>query len=866
MIRYWNVVYKRYSKIVIGFLLCSFATLLFCISSITQFDQASSIITGDSLELYVPGLRALARNIREGNSLSYSWDLFLGMNATEYYTAVVGGSFVNLIYILFPGMSMDTFVIIAIIIKGGLAGSSFILFSQRVLKVQGASPLIFSLFYALCGFQVAYNSVNFIWTDMVYMLPLILTLIVIFVEEKKWIGLVLSYAYLFLCNFYIAYIVGFFSAFFFLLYSGLYMKRIKEKGKKIVFFGGTVILAAGLVAFALVPTARFMITKYNVGDAIALTESYWKDPALLISRFLYGVPWDGDLKYPYLYSGIPVLMLLPFYFMDSKVERKEKLLYGILFLLMLVSCVCSPLYFFWHGFDNPDMWFYRFAFIISFLCITMACKEVTHLLNKPDKRILVYGVSEILLLFIILIYSKWKLRQLTTEVMVINVVLMWLWLGLAFILKHVKGHWKNMVITMTTVATVLEVVGNGRVEHYIFQDKNELMIWEKEMRGALEVLSGDEGFYRVNDENRLVINGDTYWGYQGINDFCSFENIEVRDALSKLGGYTSSKVLKGHGLNAFTQMILNVKYNIQLSGSDTYEQMGAVVVPYDKVLSVGFMVNNEIMEYHFTEDIFDNCNRLASAMTGQEKEMFTTISEDMVRVEEKGITRTEQEGTTFLLGDPNNQETNLLTFAVPNVGKRAYVVIGSKNRGILSGMPQIFEPDSGRNNGLFSVRYTKEMDYAGDELICSIMMKNGVTDNQAYYDKVKFCYLEEDILEDIYNNLKISQLQVKEYNNGYLQGSILVDDKEKVLFTSIPYDSGWQVTSNQGEVEVISLLEGAFLGVRFPGAGEYRLTFTYEAPGEKTGKMISLLSLGVLLIGAIIYTMYRKKTDAKQQE
>ena len=107
MIRYGNGICKRYGKILIGFLLCSFATLLFCIGSITQFDQASSIITGDSLELYVPGLRALARNIREGNSLSYSWNLFLGMNATAYYTAVVGGSLVNLIYILFPQLGQN---------------------------------------------------------------------------------------------------------------------------------------------------------------------------------------------------------------------------------------------------------------------------------------------------------------------------------------------------------------------------------------------------------------------------------------------------------------------------------------------------------------------------------------------------------------------------------------------------------------------------------------------------------------------------------------------------------------------------------------------------------------------------------------
>lgn len=71
-------------------------------------------------------------------------------------------------------------------------------------------------------------------------------------------------------------------------------------------------------------------------------------------------------------------------------------------------------------------------------------------------------------------------------------------------------------------------------------------------------------------------------------------------------------------------------------------------------------------------------------------------------------------------------------------------------------------------------------------------------------------------------------------------------DKERLVFFSVPYESGWSATVNGEPVQVEQVSVG-FMAVKVP-AGESTIVFTYETPGLKIGALISLISVLLLAL------------------
>lgn len=849
------------NEYLLAFIYCGFSMFLFLKLSMLQFDSLSTLITGDSLELYVPGLMSLVRNVREGNSLTYSFDLSMGMNAVEYYAAVVGGSLVNLIYLVFNQLPIEDFLIIAITLKSSLIGVCFVYFMRRVLGTRGYANVLFSIFYALCGFQVSINSINFIWMDMVYMLPLILAFIVVGIQEDRWARLIVAYAYLFLCNFYIAYIVGFFSAIFFILYLILNTEYVlKDKFFKILKYGICVAIAIGMVAVVIIPTADFMLTKYPMQTSNYNRDIIGKNIFIYIQQLTFGNCWDESRRYPYIYSGLLSVLLLPFYIRNRMIALREKITYLLLLGIMGISCICLPLYIFWHGYDEPDMWYYRFGFIISFLLIVMACKEYSTIQSAFEKKEFLIVAIEILIIVTSLYYCYKNNCISNSQIIIYNALIMFGWIFLLYVYPKYEGRPRTIVCAISLGLAITEMVANGCIGHSIYQDKQEMVNWEQSTEEALKLLQDDDSFYRVNYENDFIMNSDTYFGYHGIADFASFENVELRETLKKLGAYTSSRVTLGYGLNKFTQMILDVKYSI-LGSSDT-ENPIAIVSTYDKVLNLGFVVNQDIVSCELDgTNPYENCNILASAMVGEKLSLFEPIPEKDLIYQSEGIYIGENENGKYVYSELNTDETQYLHILVPNNGEEAYGTFGEVNRGIRGDTPQVCEPTKTRNNGQLSVTYSKKLDDNGDYLRYSIGMKRGITNNYYEYGEAFFYYTNSEAFKSFYECLSKNQLQITSYKNGEVNGVLNVTEKNQILFTSIPYDRGWKVYSQQGELETLPLVEGAFLGVCLPEEGTYELHMVYEVPGGRIGMIVTIVSSAILLIYMLLSNFYRIKKD-----
>ncbi len=137
-----------------------------------------------------------------------------------------------------------------------------------------------------------------------------------------------------------------------------------------------------------------------------------------------------------------------------------------------------------------------------------------------------------------------------------------------------------------------------------------------------------------------------------------------------------------------------------------------------------------------------------------------------------------------------------------------------------------------------------------DAYYIGILMENGVYNNIFAPNNIYCAYYNYDEFLKVYDALKDGQMEVLDYGNGWVDGHIDVNEDGKVLFTSIPYDEGWEIKVNGVKTEPLQLLDGAFIGLDLP-KGSYDIEFRYHVPGLKTGVIISLISL-MLMIGLFI--------------
>ncbi|MBQ8469319.1 MAG: YfhO family protein, partial [Clostridia bacterium] len=113
----------------------------------------------------------------------------------------------------------------------------------------------------------------------------------------------------------------------------------------------------------------------------------------------------------------------------------------------------------------------------------------------------------------------------------------------------------------------------------------------------------------------------------------------------------------------------------------------------------------------------------------------------------------------------------------------------------------------------------------------------------------------DDVFEKAYRVLSKNVMEVTRFEDTLVEGTVTLDQGQR-LYTSINYDEGWtieidgkpinyELAMSSGEVEKIG---DALIGLHM-GPGTHTLSFRYHAKGLRTGLLLSLL--GVLLLLAL---------------
>ena len=185
----------------------------------------NSILKSDLYQQYINFFCYLREVLLHGKSIVISWNLGL---ANNFYTtfAYYLMSPLNIFVVFFNTSNMDIFVELVTGIKIVLMVNFMVLFLDKSYKYKSKESILFGLIYAFSSYVICY-SFHIMWLDCVYMLPIVLLFVDKYIEKGKIAPLVFSLSYAILTNYYLGYIVAFFSGIYFLVKIFINKKSIK---------------------------------------------------------------------------------------------------------------------------------------------------------------------------------------------------------------------------------------------------------------------------------------------------------------------------------------------------------------------------------------------------------------------------------------------------------------------------------------------------------------------------------------------------------------------------------------------------------------------------------------------------------------
>ncbi|AJA47769.1 hypothetical protein CPAST_c16990 [Clostridium pasteurianum DSM 525 = ATCC 6013] len=857
--------FKRNLYIIAAFILpFIILTLVYIKMDMSPFG-GKSILISDMKGQYVHFFSSYRDILLQGKSLLYSWNAGMGLSLIgliAYYLS----SPITFILLIIPKEYLTDGILLMIMIKISLSGSTFAAYIKYKFKRNDISILIFSLFYALMSYSIVY-SYNLMWLDGVFLLPIVLIGVEKVIRENKYIFLIITYILLFISNFYIGYMDALFSFIYFIAI--YFIENVKfsfrDFFKKLYMYILSSILAIGCTAFIMIPTyyslkageSPFMNNLPGLGINFNIFDLFSK---LLIGS--YDRPTDG---LPNIFCGLLVILILPLFYVNFKIKLKEKFIYTALFLIMLISMENSLINVVWHAFHIPNCFPYRYSFLTSFIMILISYRVY---MNFKYIKLSQLFKSYIFIGFIVVIIQKFGYNYLDVKSYYLTFIFLTIYfLIFAFKINYSKKYSK--IITLILILTVFcemfasSLMLYNSVNRMLgFSDKKDYINYVKNYKPIFEdVQNKDKTFYRMEKNFSMTHNDPLSLEYNGIASFTSTANQGLNNTLNSLGFYgaASSQEMEYKGATIVTDSIFGIKYIVSQDNINNYykeykKYHNAAVYENSFALPIGFMVSDSVYSVNFSNNFFENQNEVLNKMVGNKDKVsyFNRIKNVNIKLNNVSISK-ENGMEIYTKINPNIEGSIEYSFN----SEKDYPIYMYLN-GIQNGeLAQVYLDNKLLDNNYIHYYYKSyilEADNSYKESNKSKIVKIVLKNNRLPLKDSLFYYLDMNNTEKALGELNNNSFNIKEYGENLIKGNINVTNK-KVLYTSIPYDSGWSVKVDGKKADIKKSLN-AFISVELQ-EGSHEIAFEFLPKGFKAGVLISLISIFIFI--AVILLRHIKK-------
>jgi uncharacterized membrane protein YfhO len=400
----------------------------------------------------------------------------------------------------------------------------------------------------------------------------------------------------------------------------------------------------------------------------------------------------------------------------------------------------------------------------------------------------------------------------------------------------------------------------------------------------------DSPFFRMEATFHRTVNDPIGTGYSGISHSSSVMNAPALTMLKQLGYAYGGHYTKYSGSTYITDSIFGIKYLMDkedkaseytTEGGNRFSDNRNSTVPEDYklathieessatykfyknpyALGLGVVCGENINSIELSDvNPFENQNVMYSALGSQDEvvEYFTRIMpKDSERLNLSTANIADDEGhVKYYPTDTSSGEAHI-----------DYIVEMDKDSDLYLYLPTKYErscnvwvlDEEDYQNGDGSMNYAGQF-FVGDnysilnlgsylqneEVRVRITIDN--SDNEAYWSDVLFYSFDHDRFVEDSAAIQEKSLTLETFDNTSLTGTCYADSKGEYLFTTIPYEEGWEIKVNGKTVQVETCADALITIPLEQGENEISMEFK---PSYYTGSLI--ISLAGFLIIVIIF-------------
>ncbi len=872
----------------------------------------NSVLVLDLNGQYVYFFEALRNALHGDANLLYSWARSLGGEFIGIYAYYLASPLSYLVF-FFSENHITEALLTIILLKCGISGATMSYYLKKNRPaVKELWVILFSTMYALSSYVIAYAH-NTMWMDAFMLFPLVIYGVEQIIKKHNCTLFVVTLTLTLMSTFYIGYMVCIFVFFYFFYY---YIASSADYGNNFygekLHFLKSLIRMGISAAVSLAISALILIPTYY---ALTFGKTTFSDPSWemtsqfnLIEFFAKMLPGGYDTVrpdgLPFVYCGLLTLLILPVFFLSKNVKLREKIsaVFMLSFLVICMENSVSDLI--WHCFQRPNWLNYRYSFMFIFLLIVFACRGAEELAQTPPAQLLWGGAG---LVGLIILLQTQNLEFVDTFLCV--------WLSILLIAGHLAGlaayisaHWKPVGTVVLSALVCGEMVIAGMLNitsldaDVVISTRTSYVSYMDRVKGIVNsVQESDQSFYRMEKTVFRNVCDNMALNIRGISNSTSTLNASAIRLLNDLGYSSTSHWSKYLGGTPAADALLGLKYIIydqtdkvpdyyEAYMEDLENSLYAYLNPY--ALSVAYAAsgdiqNLELWNYNVSNYVspFEAINAIVTALLGSDEtiEVFKAIDYSLTM---DSNTECTYSGVAIkMLSDANgnpilDENGNEIKVETP------YYFYGTNNSE--SGkMRYRFElpedvPENSNVYFFFATEYPRSVDWSlrGDsnnltgtcfsnESDCIQQLgklSHGIdyglditftSEDQKFYVMQEpgiFYYLDEAVFKDAFTRLAEGNFKIEDdYSESRLTGSIYVPENCSIVFTTIPYDEGWNIYVDGKKVEPIKTLDALLAFEITPG--DHTLELRYCSDYMTAGLVISIAGL---LIGILLWWIDRR--------
>ena len=868
------------------------------------------ILVTDLWHQYYPFLSDFQDKLQHGESLFWTWSVGSGVNyfsLMSYYLA----SPMNFLSLFVSPDYLREFLMISVAVKIALAGSFMAYFLKSVFKRNDVSLVIFGISFSFCAFFMGYYW-NTIWLDTVCITPLVALGAVKLLTENRFRLYTVMLALSLVTNYYIGFFTCIFILLIFICYNITRWQSFKVLGVNLLKFAVFTVLGIGLAAFFVLPAffalqnthasgstfPKDFAVNFGGGNDLLGVLRGLKSAAGNLVNFTVAANKEIDCMPNVACGAIPIFFA--FLSLTSKeIKLREKLTCMGLVLFMFLSFIIRQLDYVWHGFHFPNMIYYRFSYLVSFVIIVMGfhafatikTAKLTNVLiasalsfcvllmefdfsgdknpdgegpydqgvfdmfavkghSRPDRlswvapTLLTVAVLFALITVLVVLYTK---RVIPLQAVAVSLLI---------IAIAQSGYTAYFGVNVTTV-TGMDGYPRGEanteavIDYMKEQEKDTPELWRAEMT------------------NTQTLNDGALNHYHGLSMFNSMANESMTLFYQNFGlnGWQAGNRYLYKESSPVTNLFMNVKYLITRDGeyrntydlSETSSSGSIKLLRNNHYLPMGFMVNSDLLRWEEIREEnsfnpFEKQIEFFRLATGLEEPVYSRLyptGESHTDASEFNVRQNADGSYSYSCVKSGVTPKLQWDYTAPKDG--LYLVGTSINKGDNISILRNGESTGGTIN--MDRMYIAAAGYfrKGE----TISVSSSLEANASGSAKVYLYLLNQEVFEQGYQMIRENTMTTTYFNNGAKMEGTVNAARDGLFYTSVPYEKGWEAYVD-GEAVEITPVGGSLLA--FPlSKGEHRIVLKYAPNGFWPGLAFSLLCLAGFTAFCVFTYVLKKK-------